>query len=568
MSATWRIRDAAGTVVAVHERVDEPGGGKRFLWRQPNGAMGLGGRSVTELPLYGSERLPDSELVVLCEGEKASDAAFRAGYASAGTVTGSSSAPGPAALSVLLGHPVVLWPDADAVGAAHMERVGLRLLEIGCGDLRMVESNGAAPGSDAADFSEAEIVAHVDGAPPWRPPRALLLAPDPDARLFPEPMAAIAYRGILGEIVAAVAPHTEAAPEALLGTLLAVLGTLCAGPVFYQGGQHAANLFVALVGETSYGRKGTALSVVGALLDEVYPRWVDLVVPGLGSGEGLVGHLKRREQEDPRALLRETEMGRLLVAMGREGNVISPIMRDAWDRSPIGRVLAREEMIVYRHHVGMIGHVTPRELRARLTTLDTANGFGNRILWLAVRRSQLVPFADDPRQYVDRALFTELRGLIDAGERIRETTWSLDAAMAWDALYREQSTVSDLGLFGALTARALPQIVRLALIYSILDASDEIDEPHFAAAHAVWQYVVASCRWIWGETTGDAEADATLRILRLYGAGISRDELRQQLGLRKSSEMDDILRTLTEAGLVKLTRLPTKGRPREVVSLT
>jgi len=137
-----------------------------------------------------------------------------------------------------------------------------------------------------------------------------------------------------------VAPHTEASPAALLMTWLAVLGTLCAGPVFYQGSQHATNLFVTLVGETAIGRKGTAIAVVGQLLNEAYPTWVDLVVPGLGSGEGLVGHLKRREQEDPRALLRETEMGRLLVAMqAGTANVISPILRDAWDRSPIGRVL-------------------------------------------------------------------------------------------------------------------------------------------------------------------------------------------------------------------------------------
>lgn len=567
MNRSWNIRDASGNVVAIHERIDQPDGGKRFLWRQPDGSMGLGGRSLTELPLYGSERLPDAELVVVCEGEKAADAAFSAGFASAGTVTGAASAPGPAALSVLLGHPVVLWPDADAVGQGHMERVGLRLLELGASDLRMVPQNGHAPGSDAADLSMAEVVATVNEAPAWQPDSSLLRRDDPDAREFPAPMSAVAYRGLLGELVGAVAPHTEAAPEALLGTWLAVLGVLCAGPIFYQGGQHGANLFVALVGETSHGRKGTALGVVSRLLDECHPDWQKLVVPGLGSGEGLIGHLKRTEDADPRALLRETEMGRMLVAMSREGNVISPIMRDAWDRSPIGRVLAREEMIVYRHHVGMLGHITPVELRARLTALDTANGFGNRILWLAVRRPHLISIAPDPVQYVPPVLLTALRATIDAGELVREIDWSFDAAAAWDAMYQEHEAqaVNRHGLFAALTARAMPQMMRLALLYAILDRADEIEPAHLEAASAVWDYVIASCRWVWGESTGSSDADALLRILRLAGVGLSREELRAETGMRKAADIDDAVTLLVEAGLARQERVATGRRPKLVV---
>jgi len=133
----------------------------------PQAAWAWVAEPLPELPLYGSERLPDDELVVVCEGEKAADAVFRAGFASVGTVTGASSAPGTAALSVLLGHPVVFWPDADDVGQAHMERAGLRVLEAGGHDVRMVAPNGWAPGTDAADLSEAEIVAAIAGALPW-----------------------------------------------------------------------------------------------------------------------------------------------------------------------------------------------------------------------------------------------------------------------------------------------------------------------------------------------------------------------------------------------------------------
>jgi hypothetical protein len=38
--------------------------------------------------------------------------------------------------------------------------------------------------------------------------------------------------------------------------------------------------------------------------------------------------------------------------------------------------------------VSIIGHITTEELRAELTEVNTANGFGNRFLWPLVRRSK------------------------------------------------------------------------------------------------------------------------------------------------------------------------------------
>ena len=62
----YPIHDTSGKVVAIHERYDGPKG-KRFIWKLPDGTPGLGGLPVADLPLYGSERLPelpDGTLVV------------------------------------------------------------------------------------------------------------------------------------------------------------------------------------------------------------------------------------------------------------------------------------------------------------------------------------------------------------------------------------------------------------------------------------------------------------------------------------------------------------------------
>jgi hypothetical protein len=122
----YEVRDAAGELVAIHERIDTAAG-KRFIWRQPDGTSGLGGLPLTDLPLYGMHRLDHRSTVVICEGEKAAQSLMDRGVQAVGTVTGAASTPGPAALAELTGRSVVLWPDNDDVGRAHMGRVADRL---------------------------------------------------------------------------------------------------------------------------------------------------------------------------------------------------------------------------------------------------------------------------------------------------------------------------------------------------------------------------------------------------------------------------------------------------------
>ena len=87
--ARYRIRDASGTLVAIHCRQDGSDG-KRMWWEQPDGTPGLGGLSVADLPLYGIERLNGSPTVILVEGEKAAEALLAIGIQAVGTVTGAA----------------------------------------------------------------------------------------------------------------------------------------------------------------------------------------------------------------------------------------------------------------------------------------------------------------------------------------------------------------------------------------------------------------------------------------------------------------------------------------------
>lgn len=389
-----------------------------------------------------------------------------------------------------------------------------------------------------------------------------------DVDEWPAPPDDAAYHGVLGDIVRAVTPMTEADPVAILGSLLAYAGACMGhGRSLYQGSTQTANLFIALVGDSSTGRKGTASSIARDVMDVAYPDWSKLIVAGLGSGEGLIGHLKKMEQsegQEHRAVVTESEFGRLLTVMAREGSTLSPVVRDAWDGVPLGRFLAREQSLVTWHHVAISAHVTVVELRQKLTNTDAANGFANRFLWLAVRRTKLVPFPKSPKELV-RPYTRPLYDAIEAAQTPGVLEWTAAAADRWEALYAASATRPRYGMLGALLARSEAQIARLALLYALLDRGTEVGAQHLAAAEALWAYAERSVAHIFGRSTGDRHADALLTYL--VDGPIEWIEARKALGLRYASEMDESVGTLVSLGLADVVTIKKErgGRSTRVI---
>jgi hypothetical protein len=129
-TARHEIRDRRGKLVAVHVRKSFADGGKKVWWELPDGQSGLGALKVRQLPLYG---LPDllaarhGSTVIVCEGEKATDALRQRGILAVGTVTGAGTIPSKKVLRPLLNYEVFLWPDNDEAGRTHMRRIAAAL---------------------------------------------------------------------------------------------------------------------------------------------------------------------------------------------------------------------------------------------------------------------------------------------------------------------------------------------------------------------------------------------------------------------------------------------------------
>lgn len=414
-----------------------------------------------------------------------------------------------------------------------------------------------------------------------------------DGAAWPAPLGASAMIGLAGEFVRIVEPHTEADSSALLVQFLAAAGDwIGRGPYLQVGGdRHHANLNAALVGQTAAGRKGTSWGEVRRVFRLVDPDWFGACVKGgLSSGEGVI-HAVRDELitqeaireggkktgavigyqpvvadpgvEDKRLLIVETEFASVLTRMLREGNALSAIIRQAWDTGDIA-VMTRTPYKATGAHIAIVTHITRDELNRLLTATEMANGFANRFLWVCVRRSKLLPEGGtlDERDLTDFAL-----RVVRAGEaarkrgRLRRTP---EATALWGKEYA-RLTREHPGMLGVLVGRAAPLVLRLALIYALLDGQGEIDVPHLRAALEVWRYCEDSVRYVFGEALGDPTADRLLGILRRAGAtGLSRTDIRDALGRNaKESEVDRALGVLADAGLARFCRQRTGGRPAE-----
>jgi len=355
-------------------------------------------------------------------------------------------------------------------------------------------------------------------------------AAEPQRLSWPELDPAALY-GLAGDVVRAIEPHCEADPVAILANTLTAFGSVAGRGALAQvgGDEHHLKLFIGLVGETAKGRKGTSWGPVCGLLEGVDPSWAsERVVGGLSSREGLIYAVRdevrgiKKDEEvildpgepDKRLLVLEGELASVLKVMGREGNTLSPVIRQAWDGDRLRTMTKNSPTKSTGAHISIIGHVTKAELLRHLGETEAANGFANRFLWLMVRRSKELPFGGEWK--TPGALIRRLDGAVRFARTPRVVTWGASARDQWAEVYGPLSEGKP-GLFGAVTGRAEAQTLRLATLYAAMDESASIEREHLEAALALWDYAEESARYIFGVATGDPVADAILQAVRNAG---------------------------------------------------
>ena len=179
----WTYFDGNGEVLGYVARYEPAGTRKQIIpWTYTADGWGRG-QWPAPRPLYRLNELEarPSDPVLICEGEKATDAAAQwAEPYVATTWPGGAQALHLAHWAVLQGRKILLWPDADEAGAMAMLRLA-DILRPMVAEIKIVDVTGQRDGWDAAD---AEFSTWPE-ARAWLQPRVRVLdAPAPPA---PEP---------------------------------------------------------------------------------------------------------------------------------------------------------------------------------------------------------------------------------------------------------------------------------------------------------------------------------------------------------------------------------------------
>ena len=131
------------------------------------------------------------------------------------------------------------------------------------------------------------------------------------------------------------------------------------------------------------------------------------------------------------------------------------------------------------------------------------------------------------------------------------------------AFTTEWPTTNLVVFSGSIIARDAAQVLRLSLIYGLMDGKSQIDVEHVRAAWAVWCYCRESARIIFGDSLGNPIADRLLAAVRSAGdVGLTGRELDRALsGHSTKAEVDAARSELERRGLVSTVTEQSGGRP-------
>lgn len=349
-------------------------------------------------------------------------------------------------------------------------------------------------------------------------------------RNAPRPDPSCLY-GLVGEVALAGSNNTEANPYAIAAAMLAYLGAAVGrGPFMPIGDDwNHARLFMVHVGRSSRGRKGTAKKLIYRI-NHAVKALNEYLVPqvhrgGLSTREGLAlmihdGYKDGKNEvpaiQDKRLLVVESEFANILHQSKRDGNTLSAALRDAWDGTSIRPAVKTCRVWASDPHIGIIGDVTPSELRELMHARELTNGFANRFIFFWAEGDKVLPFPQyTPQDVVEELADRVAQVLRFAGaDRHRDKDlmrmeFSPEAASLYARLYEGELRDRSAGehITGLLDRRA-PVLLRLAMLFALTDQTSVIAVTHINAAMAWVRYWVDSVKFIFQSAVDEAGAAA------------------------------------------------------------
>jgi hypothetical protein len=469
-------------------------------------------------------------------------------------------------IKVLVGKKIYIVYDNDNAGKEGARKVARMLADFDCEVYIVNLPEEVGHGGDIRDFfaklskDKEDFYRLLAETTQFNPPRSCFRASQNYPILREE-----ALYGIAGKIVRKLAEHSEASEPNLLGHFLGIFSNVV-GRTSYTwlaNNKYYANTFQVIVGDTSKARKGTAYRMVlNHIFLEIDPTWkADNRLEGLGSGEGLIQAVRDPSIDskgindpgvtDKRLLLVEEEFAALLSKMNQKNSILSPTLRTLWDSGNFSQKTKYNPIQTTNAHISLIGHITEYELEEAFKDVEAANGFGNRFLWFAVMRGkkELITRTLEAYSFTDE--ISRLKESINFSRKDQCIQLSTKAKFLFNDFYQ---TISECpkGYLGRLCSRSEAHLLKIALIYALLDCSTEIDEINLRAAMALVQFSIDSCNFLFQRKRFSSEQLKILTALEASPDPISRGNLLKHVFASNllAAKLDEILLDLEHLGLI------------------
>jgi hypothetical protein len=415
----------------------------------------------------------------------------------------------------------------------------------------------------------------------------------------PKPIAEEAFIGFPGRWVRAIEKQTECNSDNLLAQLMVALGTIF-GRYFYNYCVQNlfTNEFLTVLGDSGIARKGSALEKVKEFLRLIDPGWAKRGIKGgFPSGEAIIHFLRdptfgrdKKGSEtirdpgnpDKRLLMVAPEFARLLKFAERKGNILTEILREAWD-SPeeLSNQAKNGSDYASYPHLGLISHVTEKELRKFDPEL-ISNGFLNRMIFVLAFQAREIP-NPKPIEWPPELLeeFKEIYRLahvpaeLDISQlgaapepQIKHIPLTEEAESLWEKIYYEHSNNKDEKL-NEILRRFNDHIRVLALIYALCDRSPVITVLHLLAAKAIMDHSRACAVSIFSTFSSNKAANKILEALkRQFPEALTKTEIYNEVFNRHlpTSEINEALAFLFQNNLATVkvcTPTPSVKKPTQ-----
>ncbi len=302
------------------------------------------------------------------------------------------------------------------------------------------------------------------------------------------------WRGAFESYRRALRRSTEACDALHFGVFFTVVGLIAGRAAYLDHGRRLfPNVFATLIGRTGGSRKSTAIYFGKRLRSELDP---DSLTLSTASWEGLVDALAGDDVLPVRLLMMPGEFRSLAAKAKQQNSGLIPGLTDLYDTPTELRHKTRgSDAVAIRPFLSILTASTQEWFRESFDADAVAGGFLNRWVFFDGEPKPPNPFPELPEpeawaSTVETVAAMQSRLRLNPPDRPTRLKLSTEARELWAAFYRESAAqVHRSELLAQMAERLQDGALKLALVYALLEGTEEIRSDQLAAAleFARWQ---------------------------------------------------------------------------------